>query len=415
MLKIFLQTIFSVQNIGKYKVICILGIKIKFNKIKSLQRKISQMPIQKNKIVFSNFTGKSYGCNPKYIAQEIIRQNLPYELVWLVSDIKKEIEERNFPSQIRLVPNKCKEAFYELATAKVWVDNQRKNYYYRNGLVKKNNQCYIQTWHGSFGIKKIEQEMDYELFPGFFEEAQLDSSYINYMLSNSNFDDNLFANYFWFNGPVIRTGHPRNDIFFKKEDFKQKIKQKLYDKYCIKKDKKLLIYIPTFRDNGKLYPYNLNIKKVLKEFSDKFNGEWCCLVRLHPRIQNISEKIYSYNENIIDASNYSDIQELLFVADAAISDYSSCLFDFIITQRPAFIYASDLQDFKAGRGFAYPLENSPFPIAEDFEELVSNIRNFNEIEYKNRSKNFLQKLDWSDDGHASEKVVEIIKKEISNI
>ena len=37
-----------------------------------------------NKILFKTFNG-AYTCNPKYIAEEILRQNLPYELVWVVN------------------------------------------------------------------------------------------------------------------------------------------------------------------------------------------------------------------------------------------------------------------------------------------------------------------------------------------
>ena len=52
------------------------------------------IPIVPNKIVFINFNGRGYGCNPKYIVEEILRQKLPYELVWLVSDINTPMPEK---------------------------------------------------------------------------------------------------------------------------------------------------------------------------------------------------------------------------------------------------------------------------------------------------------------------------------
>ncbi len=57
------------------------------------------LPIRKNKIVFSAFEGAGYCCNPKYIAEELIRQEHSYgekyEMIWLVNDMTKE-----FPKEI---------------------------------------------------------------------------------------------------------------------------------------------------------------------------------------------------------------------------------------------------------------------------------------------------------------------------
>ncbi len=105
-------------------------------------------PIQQNKIVFSSFEGNGYGCNPKYIAEEIIcrdkgdRKN--HELVWLVDDITKE-----FPPEIKNVRNTLWNRAYHLSTAKIWIDNSRK----KLGTRKRKGQYYFQTWHGAIGIK----------------------------------------------------------------------------------------------------------------------------------------------------------------------------------------------------------------------------------------------------------------------
>ena len=57
------------------------------------------LPIRSNKIVFSAFEGAGYCCNPKYIAEELIkREHLygeKYEMIWLVNDMTKE-----FPDEI---------------------------------------------------------------------------------------------------------------------------------------------------------------------------------------------------------------------------------------------------------------------------------------------------------------------------
>lgn len=48
----------------------------------------------RDKIVFMYFWGRGYGDSPKYIAEEIIRQGLPYDLVWLVQDMNTEVPNR---------------------------------------------------------------------------------------------------------------------------------------------------------------------------------------------------------------------------------------------------------------------------------------------------------------------------------
>ena len=111
-------------------------------------------PINKKKIVFCCHQGRGMGDNPKYIAREILAQNLDYELVWLChpDHIDKTLESKG----IKVVDytNKFKRMF-ELASAKLWVESSVKIPEIRLGLIKRKGQTYINTWHGSLGIKKM--------------------------------------------------------------------------------------------------------------------------------------------------------------------------------------------------------------------------------------------------------------------
>ena len=114
------------------------------------------LPVDENKIVVNNQTGNSYGCNPKYIIEELIKQNCKFKIVWLTNP---EVDKNDFDKSIKLVKFKSLRALFELATAKIWIDNNRKSYHLRKGLRKKENQIYIQTWHGSLGIKRIDMDV----------------------------------------------------------------------------------------------------------------------------------------------------------------------------------------------------------------------------------------------------------------
>lgn len=405
-----LEYIFSITNSGTDKLIMFLGIPIRIDQSKYYREICETLPVQKDKIVFENFNGNSYGCNPKYIAEEIIRRNLPYDLVWLVRSVTKEKEKNVFPEQIRLVGYGSKQALKELASAKIWIDNQRKNYFLKKGLRKKEGQYYIQTWHGSLGIKKLDADVDAfvgELKQEWVNRSKLDSSMMDYLLTDSEFENKIFRRALWFNNEIKEFGHPRNDIFFKDSI---KTKQKVRDFYNIPEDKKILLYVPSFRDSGNIDCYDLEYEKVLKAMEDRFGGDWICLARLHPRTKKYDKELIMESDKLIDACFYPDIQELLVSSDVAITDYSSCIFDFMLSRKPAFVFATDIKDFNNDRGFYYPLEATPFPIAVNNKELVENVLKFDDEKYQKDITNFLEDKGCMEDGHASERVVDLIEQ-----
>lgn len=75
-------------------------------------------PVKNNKILFINFLGKGFGCNPKYIALELLSRDKDYDIVWLVNDKTSQ-----FPDGIRKVIYRSIGALYEVATAKVIITN----------------------------------------------------------------------------------------------------------------------------------------------------------------------------------------------------------------------------------------------------------------------------------------------------
>lgn len=405
-----LEYLFSITNSGTDKLIMFLGIPIRIDQSKYYKEICTNMPIQKNKIVFCNFNGNGYGCNPKYIAEEIIKQKLPYELVWLVKNVKTETEKNIFPKEIRLVGYSTKLGLEELASAKIWIDNQRKNYFIKKGLIKKEGQYYIQTWHGSFGIKKLDADVKAftgELKQEWVDRSKFDSSMMDYLLTNSEFENQIFRRALWFENEIKQFGHPRNDIFFRNSN---EYKKKVCEYFNIPLDKKILLYVPSFRDDDDISCYQLDYEKVLKALEEKFGGEWICISRLHPRAKKFDKMLIPECDYVVDGTFYPDIQELLVSSDIAITDYSSCIFDFLLTKNPGFIFATDIDKFNTDRGFYYPLEETLFPVAENNEKLIENIKNFDLQKYQEKVNEFLKGKGSIEDGHASERVVELIKQ-----
>jgi CDP-glycerol glycerophosphotransferase len=382
-----------------------MGIRVKIRKKIKQKNYYRELSIVKNKILFRTVSG-SYTCNAKYIAEEIIRQKLPYELVWIVNGNVDKFEE-DFPKEIRLVCAKTAQDFYEHATAKIWIDNERRNCYIQDGLFKRQEQRYIQTFHGSFGIKKTGPDRD--LSATDMEIMEIDSKMIDYLTSNGTWTTAFLKRMFPGDGKILKFGHPRNDVFFKDGT---KIRDKVCTKLNIAPSKNILLYAPTFRDDGTMC-YSLDYGAVLSGLKGKFGGEWIALARVHPRFADLNGEIIPEGESIVNATWYSDMNELLVAADVTITDYSSSIYDFMLSAKPGFIYAEDVDKYEKMRGLYYPLESTPFPVARNNAQLLENIKKFDANAYAENVRLFLKSKGSVESGVASEKVVELIKKIIA--
>lgn len=376
-----------------------------FFRIKGIYTIISPFQkIRKNKIVFSNFVGLGYGCNPKYIAQYILEQNLPFELVWLVDNLKCKNKEL-IPSKIKPVEINSFQALKELSTATVWIDNCRKGIY----PLKKKNQIYIQTWHGTFPTKKIEK--DASSLPSVYQKLAIkDSKMIDVLISGSQIKTETYKNNFYYDGEILNIGQPRDDIFFDENKIAE-CNTKIRKFYNLPENSKIILYAPTFRQDYSLEPYKFDYQTIKLCFEEKFNCECSFVVRLHPNMITLADKL-EIPDWAVNGTIYPDMQELLCASNYIISDYSSTL-DFSLFYKPIFLFCTDYESYKRNeRDFYIPLDELPFAIAQTNTELCENIKSFDEVDYKQRLSIAYKKYGLFDDGHASERVVQWMMKKI---
>ena len=161
-------------------------------------------PIDTKKVVVSNFWGKGYNDNPKYVIEKLHKMYPEIKIVWLLKDMKTEM-----PQYIKKVKYKSIKSIYEYSTAIIWIDNSRKQYF----PPKRKKQKYIQLWHGGISMKKIEAAAADKLDNSYIKMAKKDSKAIDYAISNSSYRTNIFKNDFWYDGKILEYGSPRNDIF----------------------------------------------------------------------------------------------------------------------------------------------------------------------------------------------------------
>ena len=366
--------------------------------------KLWDYPIKNNKLFFQSNYGQGYMCNGKYITEELIRQNQDVDIVWAVRNMGAEV-----PAPVRKVEVDSPEYYYEMATSKIWIDNCRKDIYTH----KRKNQYYIQTWHGSGPLKKVEKDIENTLNLEYIRSAKNDGEMIDLFLSSSSANSNMYRNSFYSHGDILECGSPRNDLMFNSRSVdKDKIRHSLGVE---NRNARIVLYAPTFRRTieNSVRAYDLEAKRVKKELEKKFGGSFVMLVRFHSNLCG-NEQLAALYSDCIHVTDYADVQELLIISDVLITDYSSILWDFSLQKKPVFLYQNDEQENLDDRGFYSPLCEWPYPRAHNLENLYRKIAEFEEEEYISDLERFFQKWTSFDDGHASARAVERIMDVIHN-
>ena len=354
------------------------------------------LPVQKNKVVFTSFYGRGASDNPKAIVDELAKRPEQLDIVWLA----KDTAHAGVPEGVRVVQYDTPAAIREMSTAKVWVDNCRKGA--RN---KKKGQYYMQTWHG-FALKRIERDVADKLNTpenaAYAEYAKRDSAQIDAIISNSTFMTKIYQESFWYHGPVLEYGSPRNDLLVHPSaDARKTIAKALH----LPEDCRYIMYAPTFRADHSLDAYNLDYHAACHACEQRFGGKWIMLVRLHPGVMQLAKELKFDNQVTFDATAFDDMQLLLSACDAVITDYSSLMFDFALTRRPCFQFATDID---ADRNFYFPIDETPFPLAKSNAEMVQHILDFDDAAYQKDWDAFYQKMGFCEDGQATQRCVQWI-------
>ena len=296
----------------------------------------------------------------------------------------REIDSDKLPNQIKICDINSLSWEFHLLTSKIWIDNHRKNFW-----KKRKETFYLNTWHGGGMIKKIEKDAEESLTRQYIDLAKNDSKAIDLLLSDCSRMTRFFKESFWYKGKVIECGLPRYKPFIE-NDYKVVLKVRSVLK--IPSDYGIVLYSPTFRKNQTLDAYSIDSDMVLKACKKRFGKSFVFLSRLHPNLIDKFKCIFKNSQDVIDVSFYDDIQELLAASDIVISDFSSTIYDFTFTKKPAFRFITDVNDYIKDRDTNFPLDFYPWPLAKDNTELFKEIIAFDSTKYKNKIDKFFSLL-----------------------
>lgn len=363
--------------------------------------------ICRNKVVFSSWNGKGYTCNPRYISEEILRQKKPWKIVWILDKESR----KDAPKGIKVVAPGTIRSLREIASARVIVSNTRGCY----GVKKKEGQVYLQTWHGGMGFKRIEKAVEDRLDAAYVQLAKQDGDQCDAILSNCSFLTEEYRENFWLNTntQILEYGLPRNDALFD-EGHIQRAYAEVRRKYGFQPDQKIVLYMPTFRDDNMLDGYLLDYEKLIDAMEARFGGQFAVIVRMHPNVLQQADCI-AYGGKVANGTEYPDVQELYMAADYMISDYSSAVFDFALQRKPVFLCLLDYQAYLKERGLNKIFYKCPFPHSYSYEELVEQISSFDEDAYWRNFDAFQEEWKMYDDGHAAVRTVAWIEGKIGEM
>lgn len=178
---------------------------------------------------------------------------------------------------------------------------------------------------------------------------------------------------------ILPLGAPRIDLLLAERNVKEL--RKAFDEiYPVCKDKKLILYAPTFRENGDADKKLLD-KIDIRAFNEQLGEKYSLLIKLHPQI-NSSKPV----EGAVDVTKGHDIGDLTLICDMLITDYSSACMDFALLSKPCIFFAFDLEEYEKERSFYFDYENYvPGEVAKTFDEVVDAIKNPRKSEDKLRS------------------------------
>ena len=363
-------------------------------------------PINRKKVVFSQFGGKGYGFNPKAICDEFLKRNDGYDLVWILGK-GTSAKKAGIPKGVRTVTEY--RAVLELLTAKVWINNIHFNIQYQRGAVKRPGTIYLNTFHGGITLKNVGTDKksyraDKEL--NIKEQMFLkDCEYVDYATIGCETERHVVNEFFNGQAEILKLGDARTDILI---NGSEAATNKVRAFFKIPEDAKVCIYAPTFREDMKLHWYNLNYEQILDTLEERTKSPWVMLIRLHPRLAAQTKEIMPDSPRFINAGRYVDMQELTVASDLMISDYSSAITDFMLTRQPAFMYVPDLDKYLKKRGMYFKMEELPFPYAKTTDELIERIRNFDEELYQKKTEQFIEQIGCINDGKSAERIVDFL-------
>lgn len=368
--------------------------------------------VQKNLVLYEAFFGRGMLCNPHAIFQAFMRRNdfEHFHHLWVINDFednKNLIHEFKEYDNVEFIQYESEEYLQALCKAKYLINNST----FQSYFIKKEEQIYINTWHG-IPLKTL----GFDMPDGNISAANTVRNFIlaDYLISPNEFQTKMYTDSYRlegiYNGSIVEFGQPRNDLLFHTE--RSYIINKLKDVGVkINSNKKIIMYAPTWKGTDFSDP-----ELGLEEYFDFINtisanvdmDEYQVFVKPHQIVYKYIKDDERVNDKFIPAT--VDTNELLSIVDILVSDYSSIFFDFLKTGKSILFYIPDLDQYKNYRGVYLPVEELPGPSTTQLTDIAKWINEIDDIKRENQQI-YDKNVNWvccNDDGSVGERILNLL-------
>ena len=346
--------------------------------------------LNEKRVLFLSDSRDHISGNFEYIYNYLKENNPDYELK---THLKKSLKtKRKFKEKILLLK--------DIASSKyILVDDFYPLIY---PLKIRKNAKLIQVWHAMGAFKTVGYSRN-KSKEGYKSSSLTHKNYTDTIVSSENIRKN-YAEAFGIDIEKVHPyGVPRTDIFYS-DKYKRDIRKQLYQKYPQFKNKKVILFAPTFRGKGQktaYYDYSLIDFNLIKK---KFSKDYVFLVKMHPFIKKLPDIDFENDDFYYNLSSEREINDLLFITDILITDYSSVIFEYSFFKKPVIFYIPDYENYDGSRGFYYPFSKYTYgDIAKNNKELINLIEN-SKVN-KKKLQEFFDYFCGACDGKSTERVV----------
>ena len=358
------------------------------------------VPQSKKILVFGDRAGKRFTDNSRYL---FIYLNLffkKYRCIWLSND-KKIIEYLRNKGFETYYSNSILGLYYGLRSSwhifnyseedtSIYSGRFRKNLNLFHGTaIKYCDRNDIKSYDDNLIKKKnfdIANNLRIKIFKTFFVFANSDKSFIPWISWENNFPKNkchkLIVSNLQRNIMVNNNRQLNLDLFRTDEE-------KIIFNQLKNLNKKIIGYFPTYRVGTKELFIDINdelkfeklnsflkdnnsimvIKNHQNSFKDDKNKHY------DPKF-DITSQLSKYENFFIIGYNV-DLTSILPVCDLIISDYSSCVIDFLFLDKAIILYTPDLESYSNSPGLALDIKNQNFAYAvSNFDGLVNLLKQY---------------------------------------
>lgn len=310
--------------------------------------------------------------------------------------------------------------FWEIMRSRVIVTDDYVRYLRYFPLRK--DQKVIQLWHACGAFKKFGR------YGTNLKESVDLASHAQYDLVcvSGRAVRDIYADSFGIDREKVRAlGAPRTDIFFDREKQEQ-VREAVYARYPQLRGRRVVLYAPTFRDSAAAAPAQQNGGEAatgaavsaaagravfrpeldFDRLSEHLPDDMVFLVRPHPIMTApVLTKTY---DNVLEVRDLPT-NDLMFVSDLMVTDYSSVIFEYSLLKKPMLFYCYDLDSYDRGFYLKYP-DDLPGDVLRTQAELEERLSSDDLSRLGDGYEEFAERYMSACDGKSSRRIADIINR-----